>query len=125
MITALWDTDAMNLDQDTLYRHIGIAVRQRRETLGMTQVQLASAIGLLRTSIVNLEAGRQRVPLHTLYPICAALGIEVTDVLPSVRAVLSEEQLVLPIDGIERTVPARTAAFVRELLGDNQEQDDL
>lgn len=115
----------MNLDQDTLYHHIGTAVRQRRERLGMTQGQLAAAIGLLRTSIVNLEAGRQRVPLHTLYPICAVLGVEVAEMLPNVRAVLAEDQLVLPIDGIERTVPARTAAFVRDLLGDEQEQDAL
>src|SRR5438045_4615671 len=107
----------MNIDQTTLYRHIGAAIRRHREARGMTQAQLASAIGLLRTSIVNLEAGRQRVPLHTLYPICAVLGIEAADVLPTVREVLSKDQLVLPIDGVEQVVPARTAAFVSGLRG--------
>ncbi len=80
---------------------------------------------MLRTSIVNLEAGRQRAPLHTLYPVCAVLGIEATDLLPSVQAVLPESQLVLPIDGVETVVPARTAAFLSDLLGEQQEQDDV
>jgi transcriptional regulator with XRE-family HTH domain len=115
----------MNIDQTTLYRHIGTAIRKHREARGMTQAQLASAVGLLRTSIVNLEAGRQRAPLHTLYPICAALGIEATDVLPTVGTVLSEDQFIWPIDGIEQVVPARTAAFVSGLRGDQQEQDDI
>jgi transcriptional regulator with XRE-family HTH domain len=111
----------MEIDQTTLYQHIGAAIRRKRDARGMTQAQLATAVGLLRTSIVNLEAGRQRAPLHTLYPICAVLGIEVADLLPSVHAVLSENQLVLPIDGIDTVVPARTAAFVSELLGEQQE----
>jgi transcriptional regulator with XRE-family HTH domain len=114
----------MTIDQTALYRHIGAAIRRQREARGMTQAQLAEAVELLRTSIVNLEAGRQRAPLHTLYPICAALGIEIADLLPSVHAVLSENQLILPIDGIDTVVPTRTAAFVNELLADTQEEDD-
>src|SRR5437870_4659273 len=115
----------MIINQTLLYQHIGAIMRKRRKALNMTQAQLAAAVGLLRTSIVNLEAGHQRVPLHTLYPICAVLGIEAADLLPSVRAVLSENQLVLPIDGVDSVVPARTAAFVSELLGDQQEGDDV
>ena len=115
----------MPIDQTTLYRHVGAAIRRYREARGMTQAQLASAVGLLRTSVVNLEAGRQRAPLHTLFPICAVLGIEAADLLPAVHAVLTEHQLILPIDGIDAVVPARTAAFVSGLLGDQQEQDDV
>lgn len=114
----------MTIDQNTLYRHIGAAIRRQREARSMTQAQLAEAVGLLRTSIVNLEAGRQRAPLHTLYPICAVLGIEIADLLPSVHTVLSENRLVLPIDGIDTVVPARTAAYVNELLGDKQEGEN-
>ncbi len=115
----------MMINQTLLYQHIGSVVRKRREALGMTQAQLAEAIGLLRTSVVNLEAGNQRVPLHTLFPICAVLGIEVADVLPTVRTVLSKDQLILPIDGVETVVPTRTAAFVNGLLDEQQEQDDV
>lgn len=107
----------MNIDDEALYRHIGAAVRQRREALGMTQTQLATKAGILRTSIVNLEAGRQRAPLHTLYAICAALSTEPGAVLPQMRDIVVEEQLVLPIDGVNQVVPPRTAALVSELFG--------
>jgi transcriptional regulator with XRE-family HTH domain len=113
----------MEIDQATLYQHVGATIRRQREARGITQAQLATAVGLLRTSIVNVEAGRQRAPLHTLYPICAILGIEVADLLPSVHMVISETQLILPIDGIDRVVPARTAAFVSGLLNDKPEQE--
>lgn len=108
----------MNIDHEALYNHIGAAFRQRREALRMTQTQLAANAGVLRTSIVNLEAGRQRVPLHTLYAICAALATELAVVLPPMHDIVVEEQLVLPIDGVNQVVPPRTAALVSELFGE-------
>lgn len=114
----------MEINHKALYQYIGTAIRRNREARGMTQAQLAEAVGMLRTSVVNLEAGRQRAPLHTLYPVCAVLGIEATALLPSVHTVLAESQLVLPIDGIDTVVPARTAAYVNELLGDKQEGEN-
>lgn len=114
----------MNIDHQALYRHIGAAVRQRREALAMTQTQLATAAGVLRTSIVNLEAGRQRVPLHTLYAICAVLGLELAEVLPRMHDIVVEEQLVLPIDGVNQVVPPRTAALVSELFGQRPAQGE-
>lgn len=47
-----------------------------RETLGMGQEDLAKKVGLQRTSIANLEAGRQRIPMHTLEKIVAAFGMD-------------------------------------------------
>lgn len=51
----------------------------------MTQQELATAIGLTRTSIANLEAGRQRIPLHILYAIAEALGVAPTVLMPPWR----------------------------------------
>lgn len=115
----------MNTDENRLYRHIGLAIRQRREALGITQVQLASKVKLLRTSIANLETGKQRMPLHSLYPICAALGIEVTAILPAINEVVKEPSLVLRIDADDQDVPARAAAVVTELLGNSPAQDKV
>lgn len=123
IILNLWDYTVIMINQTLLYQHIGSVIRKRREMLGMTQAQLATSVGLLRTSIVNLEAGNQRIPLHTLYPLCAVLGIDVIDALPTIRDILEKDQLVLPIDGIDTVVPARTAAFVSGLLGEQQERD--
>jgi transcriptional regulator with XRE-family HTH domain len=65
------------------YTTIGTNIRTIRKARGMSQEQLAAGIGLLRTSVANIEAGRQRVPLHTLEPIAAALNVTVGALLPA------------------------------------------
>jgi transcriptional regulator with XRE-family HTH domain len=42
------------------------------------------ALGLSRTSITNIERGRQPIQLHTLYKIAEVLGVEPTALLPGV-----------------------------------------
>ncbi len=125
MHARLCDTDAMNLDDKKLYRHMGAAIRKRREVVGMTQAQLADRVDLLRTSIVNVEAGRQRVPLHTLYSICAVLEVEAEDILPRMRHVLAEEQPAPQVDGFNKPIPKSAAAFVKAQLKDAQAQEDV
>jgi transcriptional regulator with XRE-family HTH domain len=48
----------------------------------MSQEEFAKAVGLSRTSITNIERGRQPVSLHTLYSMADILGIEAVDLLP-------------------------------------------
>jgi transcriptional regulator with XRE-family HTH domain len=48
----------------------------------MSQAALAKAVGLSRTSITNIEQGRQPVNIHTLYAMADILGVEVGDLLP-------------------------------------------
>lgn len=70
-------------DETALYREIGNRVRAERESLGFSQVELAEEIGLTRTSVTNIETGRQRPPLSTLYSIANALGVSVFCLLPN------------------------------------------
>lgn len=49
---------------EPIYRNIGTQIRDMRETRGWTQQQVAYALGVTRTSVVNIEAGRQRIMLH-------------------------------------------------------------
>lgn len=64
------------------YRSLGSLVRKIREESGLTQDQLAQKIGLTRTSITNLEHGRQKIQVHVLYELANALGVEPADLLP-------------------------------------------
>ena len=48
-------------------------MREHRERLGMSQAQLGRLVGLGRTSITNIEAGRQPVSLATACRIAEAL----------------------------------------------------
>ena len=54
----------------------GRAVRQLRRERGMTQAELATRLNLGRTSITNLEKGRQSPPLSLLPEIAGALGVD-------------------------------------------------
>jgi transcriptional regulator with XRE-family HTH domain len=66
---------------DRLYRVFGSRVRARREEMSITQEELGSRVDLSRTSITNIEKGRQRVLLHQMVEIAQALGTAPTELL--------------------------------------------
>ena len=65
-----------------LYWEVGAAIRRARVDKGLSQQELADLAELQRTSIVNIEGGRQRLPLTTLYDIADALGVQAVALLP-------------------------------------------
>lgn len=67
---------------DRFYRAVGELVRAARSAARMTQAQLADGANLTRSSIANIEAGRQRVPLHVFAMIAEALDTEPAKLLP-------------------------------------------
>jgi transcriptional regulator with XRE-family HTH domain len=74
----------VNVTDSQLYRAFGDAVAKRRRALGLTQVALASRIGMSRASLANIECGRQNVLLHHAYSLASALELSaVGDLLPA------------------------------------------
>ena len=69
-----------------LYIALGRLVRSRRAQVGLTQDELARRVGMTRTSITNIESGRQKVQLHTLYDIADALDVAPEALLPPPEA---------------------------------------
>ncbi len=78
----------MAIDEDGLYSWVGERLKKRRVELQLTQDEIAGKIGILRTSVTNIEAGRQKAPLHVLYGLCEVLDIDIATVLPPTKAVL-------------------------------------
>ena len=78
-------------DSDDLYRELGRKIRQARERFGekLSQEALAQRLGLSRASMVNIEAGRQRAPLHLLWQIAELLGADLTMLIPSREEMLA------------------------------------
>lgn len=70
---------------------LGQMIRERREQLGLTQEQVAKALALSRTSIVNIEKGRQRIIAFQLVSLAGALRCEVADLLPPAAPPREEE----------------------------------
>ncbi len=67
---------------DPLYTIFGSRVRALRERRNVTQEELGRRVDLSRTSITNIEQGRQRVLLHQIVDIAAALNAKPGDLLP-------------------------------------------
>ena len=70
---------------------LGAAVRRLRESRGVTQAELAERVGLGRTSMTNLERGRQNPPLSLLPKLARALGVSVLDLVREATRGQSEE----------------------------------
>ena len=64
------------------YRRFGQNLRQARRAAGLSQSDLAVAIKLTRTSISNIEKGRQKVLLHTFGEMLHVLSVQPSDLLP-------------------------------------------
>ena len=70
-------------DTDLLYRAFGDLVRQHRTRQPeLTQEKLGDLVGLSRTSITNIEKGRQHVALHQVLALADALKVRPEALLP-------------------------------------------
>ncbi len=108
----------MDIDERILYRALGQQLKLRRRGLGLTQQQLAVWLKIERTSIANIESGRQKAPLHTLYRLCLALDLDIAALLPPIASVTARrvgETEEVRVDGQTKAVPPRAATVVRAL----------
>lgn len=67
---------------DGLYSAFGEHFRKLRKAAGLTQEDVAERVGLTRTSVTNIERGRQHISLHQLYLLAAAVGRNPAELLP-------------------------------------------
>jgi transcriptional regulator with XRE-family HTH domain len=98
---------------DEFYVQVGQHVRTAREDRGLSQATLARRIGFTRSSVANLEAGRQRVTLHLFVLIARALGVEPDGLLPD--ASMLEFSDAVESNGLEKHLagtPETTHDFV-------------
>ena len=63
----------MNDQIDALYAAIGQRIRTAREARGLNQTALGATIGLGRSSVSNVEAGRQHLAVHQLVAAITSL----------------------------------------------------
>ena len=97
---------------DNFYSVVGGKIKEARVREKVTQTDLARLLGLTRSSIANIEAGRQRVQLHGLVQIAIALNLPVADLVHTPE---SGERDVVEIRGIEEQ-PAVTADFLSAVV---------
>jgi transcriptional regulator with XRE-family HTH domain len=69
----------MNEDEEKfLYQSIGNLIRKQRKKTRISQEELADKLGLSRTSIVNIEHGRQHPSVHLLVDLSRILNVNLS-----------------------------------------------
>jgi transcriptional regulator with XRE-family HTH domain len=82
---------------EPFYEALGEQIRRVRERAALSQAELAERLRppVTRAAIANIENAKQRVLVHMLVDMAAALGVAVSDLLPG-RSRLSSEQPLAP-----------------------------
>lgn len=80
------------IDDEKLYQALGQSIKRIRNSQNLNQDEFAKRIGLQRTSITNIESGKQNVTFATIYRICESFDIEnILGLLPRVSEVVKRE----------------------------------
>lgn len=69
------------MDRTKAGRELGARIRKMRETKGLTQEALADAVGMMRSNISRIEAGKHHPTLDTLERIAKALKVPVAEII--------------------------------------------
>jgi DNA-binding XRE family transcriptional regulator len=62
------------IDQEKKYYEIVVALRKKREKMGLTQAKLAELSNIPRTTITKVESGTRNATLQTLMSLARAMG---------------------------------------------------
>ena len=105
------------LDSERLYELVGDRIKQLREaqTPKMSQGELAKILDLQRTSITNIELGKQKPTLDTLLRLCEHFGLEINAIVPQVREVSIVQARSVIVGGKTQEVGAKTASLLSTL----------
>lgn len=102
------------MNYDWVYPEIGRLISRRRNQLELTQEQLAPQVELSRTSVANIERGRQKILVHQLLAFAHALNVEPLALLPQSKSPTpAKSDVKYPTD-----INARQRAQLARLLDD-------
>lgn len=102
-----------------LYRALGAHIAEARQQRGVRQSDLATAVGLTRASIANIENGAQRIQMHTLIAAAQALNLDPAVLIS--QAVEGNAPIVEPLPG----GPREAALLTRRLIAARDHIDAL
>lgn len=72
------------MDKDKFMKHVGSQIKERRVLLHVSQDHLAHILKLSRSSISNIECGRQSLSLDGMASICKLLCCAPSDLMPPI-----------------------------------------
>lgn len=96
---------------DQIYETFGANLRAQRDHAGYTQQSFADRSGFSRTSISNIETGRQRILLHHIYDFASILDVPVQSLLP-----LASKRGVDTVNVKQENLSPDERAFLQQIL---------
>lgn len=106
-------------DLESFYLKLGSLIREKREAKGITQESLAWMVALSRTSITNIEKGRQKLLLHTFLDISSALELKPEALLPKIS--LNELEQTINNE-LEKYTPS-TREWIKDIVSSREGND--
>lgn len=110
------------VDPEVFYTALGKRIKDERLRSGMTQKDLASKVALTRTSVTNIELGRQKLLTHTLVEIADALNVMPADLLPKQAAHDSNQSVEKDINQLIEQRPIEEQTWIKAALDVNDEE---
>jgi len=98
-----------------LFQFVGTRIRALRNSKAMRQDFLATRVGLSRTSVTNIEKGRQKILLDQLYAFAQALEVEPTSLLPSMEELMNTGRGASTIQG--SSMSEKELTWVKSVIG--------
>lgn len=71
----------MTNSETSFFKAFGQRIANLRKQRGLTQSDLAAALGLDQTAVASYEVGRRRVPLSLLPKLAQALGVSAAEII--------------------------------------------
>lgn len=99
------------------YSVLGHRIREVRQQKNLTQESLAKRVSLTRTSVTNIEKGRQQLLVHTFLEIAEALSVSPASLLPQSGTPLPDQ-----LDELLKTQSPEAQAWIKSVI-DTAEQE--
>jgi CheY-like chemotaxis protein len=75
----------LRMTEEALRESLGAAIRDRRKSLGFTLSTMSEKTGVSLGYLSQIELGKNSASIETLYRICLALGIKMSDLFTAVQ----------------------------------------
>ncbi|MGL4421142.1 MAG: response regulator [Gemmataceae bacterium] len=85
VIRCLESKGLLRMTEEALRESLGAAIRDRRKALGYTLSNMSERTGVSLGYLSQIELGKNSASIETLYRICLALGIKMSELFTAVQ----------------------------------------
>ncbi|PZO43885.1 MAG: hypothetical protein DCF19_04455 [Pseudanabaena frigida] len=96
-------------ENQAFYKELGSQIKKARNKALLTQESLAEKVSLTRTTVTNIEKGRQQLLVHTLVDIAKALNVSIELLLPVQQSTSIDDVINKKVDSLQ------TQEFIRKI----------